>query len=746
MSTLLDIQQLSVDFRTRRGTIHAIRDVTLSIGAGETVCLVGESGSGKTVTSKAIMRLIDHEHGRITGGSLRLGGTDLASLTEAELRRYRGKKMAMVFQEPMAAFDPVFTIGQQIEETILQHERVSKREARDRAARLLGRVGIPEPELRLKQYPGELSGGMLQRAMIAMALSCGPDLLIADEPTTALDVTIQAQILRLLKDLQQEFGMSILLITHDLGIAADMADRIVVMYAGEIVEEAPAADLFALPRHPYTRGLLRSVATLETVRGSKLHAIEGSIPNLAALPDGCRFHPRCPFANERCTQETPSLAGDEGWKTACWRSEELVQRKDWLGEAAEAASGAVSEAVSSKVSGADSGAVSEAVSETVSEAVSGTVSSAVSEAAFKASKAVPGEASQPRWADISYGIDEMTIKNSMDNQNPKHDPFVESPDVLFAVENLRKYYPVQGESFGRKKLIRAVDDVSFTIRRRETFGLVGESGSGKSTLGRLLLQLERATEGKVLFEGEDLTKLGGTALRRARRHMQTIFQDPYGSLDPRWKIGDSIAEPLLVQHHLPATAVQKRVHELLGLVGLDPSWADRYPHEFSGGQRQRIGIARAIALNPRFILADEAVSALDVSVQAQIMNLLQDLQQRLGLTYLFIAHGLQVVRHLSDRIGVLYLGKLVEIAPSESLFLRPAHPYTRALIDSIPQRTSGGFRQTGGIEGEIPSPANPPSGCRFHTRCPLATARCREEEPQLLVLESGHYAACHHPL
>ncbi|SEL93698.1 peptide/nickel transport system ATP-binding protein [Paenibacillus sp. cl141a] len=697
MSTLLDIQQLSVDFRTQRGTIHAIRDVTLSIGAGETVCLVGESGSGKTVTSKAIMRLIDHENGRITGGSLRLGGTDLAGLTETELRRYRGKKMAMVFQEPMAAFDPVFTIGRQIEETILQHERVSKREARDRAASLLARVGIPEPELRLKQYPGELSGGMLQRAMIAMALSCGPDLLIADEPTTALDVTIQAQILRLLKDLQQEFGMSILLITHDLGIAADMADRIVVMYAGEIVEEAPAAELFTLPHHPYTRGLLRSVATLDTVRGSKLHSIEGSIPNLAALPDGCRFHPRCPFVSERCRQETPSMSGDESRRTACWHSEELVQRKDWLAEATEVDSEVVSEAI-------------------------------------------PRGAMEALGADEGIGVEMDTNLNRSDNSPDQE------PDVLFTVENLRKYYPVQGGGFGGKKLIRAVDDVTFTIRRKETFGLVGESGSGKSTLGRVLLQLERATEGRVLFEGEDLTKLGGTALRRARRHMQTIFQDPYGSLDPRWKIGDSIAEPLLVHRHLPASAVQERVHELLGLVGLDPSWAERYPHEFSGGQRQRIGIARAIALNPRFILADEAVSALDVSVQAQIMNLLQDLQQKLGLTYLFIAHGLQVVRHLSDRIGVMYLGKLVEIAPSESLFLRPAHPYTRALIDSIPRGAPGGSQPTGGIEGEIPSPSNPPSGCRFHTRCPLATSRCREEEPQLLILESGHYAACHHPL
>ncbi|GAE09461.1 oligopeptide transport ATP-binding protein OppF [Paenibacillus sp. JCM 10914] len=546
MGNLLDIQQLSVDFRTQRGTIQAIRDVTLAIGAGETVCLVGESGSGKTVTSKAIMRLIDHEQGQITGGSLTLGGTDLTGLTEAELRRYRGKKMAMVFQEPMAAFDPVFTIGQQIQETILQHERVSKREARDRAASLLARVGIPEPELRLKQYPGELSGGMLQRAMIAMALSCGPDLLIADEPTTALDVTIQAQILRLLKDLQHEFGMSILLITHDLSIAADMADRIVVMYAGEIVEEAPAAELFTLPRHPYTRGLLRSVATLDTVRGSKLHSIEGSIPNLAALPEGCRFHPRCPFASKRCSQEVPSLLGDEGRKAACWHSEELVQRTDWL------AAGAA----------------------------------AVSEAA-------PGEASQALSADADLGVADTNTKNVL---------LGEDPEVLFAVENLRKYYPVQGGGFGARRQIRAVDDVTFTIRRRETFGLVGESGSGKSTLGRVLLQMERATEGRVLFEGEDLTKLGGKKLRQARRHMQTIFQDPYGSLDPRWKIGDSIAEPLLAHRHLPASAVQERVHELLGLVGLDPSWGERYPHEFSGGQRQRIGIARAIALNPLFIL------------------------------------------------------------------------------------------------------------------------------------------------
>ena len=325
----------------------------------------------------------------------------------------------------------------------------------------------------------------------------------------------------------------------------------------------------------------------------------------------------------------------------------------------------------------------------------------------------------------------------------------EAADALFTVDHLKKYYPVHGGGIGKaKKLIRAVDDVSFTIRKRETFGLVGESGSGKSTLGRVLLQMERATAGTVLFDGKDLTNLGGRELRAARQHMQTIFQDPYGSLDPRWKIGDSIAEPLKVhgQGQRSPADISRRVSELLELVGLDPSWAQRYPHEFSGGQRQRIGIARAIALNPRFILADEAVSALDVSVQAQIINLLQDLQQKLGLTYLFIAHGLQVVRHLSDRIGVMYLGKLVEIAPSESLFLAPAHPYTQALIEAIPQTTPRQGQPAGSLEGEIPSPANPPSGCRFHTRCPFATDRCRQEEPALRQLDSGHHAACHYAL
>lgn len=678
METLLDVRELSVDFHTKNGSLKAIVNVTFSIQPGETVCLVGESGSGKTVTSKAIMRLIEHERGLITGGNILLKQRDVTALPETELRKLRGKRVAMIFQEPMAAFDPVFTIGQQIAETILRHERIGRREAWTRGTALLERVGIPEPAIRMKQYPGELSGGMLQRAMIAMALSCNPELLIADEPTTALDVTIQAQILQLLQELKREYGMSILLITHDLGIAAEMADRVVVMYAGRIVEQGPTSELFARPRHPYTRGLLKSIAPIDGIRGSRLFSIRGSIPSLTSLPSGCLFHPRCEFASDRCRVEAPPLVSSGNGEVACWHAEQLDDEE------------------------------------------------------VSADREIRNTANS-KDKDITV----LSVR----------DTNISVPETLFEVEHLHKYYPVKGQGLtAARTFIRAVDDVSFSIRRNETFGLVGESGSGKSTLGRVLLQMEPATSGHVRFQGEEITGLGNARLRSRRREMQIIFQDPYGSLNPRWTVGDSIAEPLKVHGVMGAADRRRRTEELLQLVGLDPASGSKYPHEFSGGQRQRIGIARAIALNPSFILADEAVSALDVSVQAQIINLLQQLRQQMGLTFLFIAHGLQIVRHISDRIGVMYLGKLVEIAPSDELFRRPAHPYTKLLIDSIPQPVPGERRISSAIKGEIPSPANPPGGCRFHTRCPLATAKCREEQPELRSLDKEHYAACHYPL
>lgn len=690
MSQLLTMEHLTVDFKTKRGLLRAITDVSLHIAPGETVCLVGESGSGKTITSKAIMRLIDYENGVIAGGSMRLGDADLVAMPEKELRALRGKRMAMVFQEPMAAFDPIFTIGSQITEVIERHKRGKKNAAWERAVHLLRRVGIPEPEARMKQYPGELSGGMLQRAMIAMALACGPELLIADEPTTALDVTIQAQILHLLQELKEEFNMGILLVTHDMGIAAEMADRIIVMYAGQVVEQATAAELFGQPYHPYTRGLLQSITTMDSDRSTKLHSIEGSIPSLSELPSGCRFHPRCSYRADRCRSESPPLLALGKRLTACWHAEQLVQSAEWAAGTSTSASTSTSTSTSA-----------------------------------------------------------VKLTDALGIESPLGSPHEagQQGGNLFEISGLSKFYPIQRGLLHRSgPQIRAVDNVTFSIKKGETFGLVGESGSGKSTLGRVILQLEQATAGSVKFQGRELTGQSSSELRQARRNMQIVFQDPYGSVNPRWRIGDIIGEPLRVHDKSGSKERKARVEELMELVGLKADWYSRYPHEFSGGQRQRIGIARAIALNPSFILADEAVSALDVSVQAQIVNLMQHLQQKMNLTYLFIAHGLNIVRHISDRIGVMYLGKLVEIAPSEELFLRPAHPYTQGLIASIPQPGPGRTRTFRAIEGEIPSPANPPSGCRFHTRCPMATERCREAEPELQLIGSEHYAACHYVL
>jgi peptide/nickel transport system ATP-binding protein len=678
LKQLLKINQLSVDFRTANGRLNAINNVSLEVGIGEIVALVGESGSGKTITSLSIMRLIDYDNGQITQGEIILNNQSLAGLSQKEIGELRGKKIAMIFQEPMTALDPVFSIGLQITEVIVRHKRVSKAQAWDEAVSLLQRVGIPEPELRMKQYPYELSGGMRQRAMIAIALACGPELLIADEPTTALDVTIQAQILNLLKELRAEFNMSILLITHDLGIAAEMADRVVVMYAGKVVEQASVHQLFEQPTHPYSQGLLQSIVTMDSDRSTRLYTIQGSIPSLSNLPVGCRFHPRCPHATDLCRSEEPPLLKLHGREVACWHAEDLLEKNS----------------------------------------------------AFSAEMQVQSnlEIREPH-----------SITETSKEWNADH--------TLIEVKSVKKYFPIGHGLFNRNKgSILAVDDVSFQIGRGEAFGLVGESGCGKSTLGRVLLQLEKATSGEVWFQGQDLLHLNGKQLKEARREMQAVFQDPYGSINPRWKVGDIIGEPLWVHDSLRGKAKREKVENIMQLVGLNPTWYDRLPHEFSGGQRQRIGIARAISLNPKFILADEAVSALDVSVQSQIINLMQELQGSLGLAYLFIAHGLNIVRHISNRIGVMYLGKLVEIAPTDELFKHPAHHYTRALIAAIPVPNPNRRKEFIPLEGEMPSPANPPSGCRFHTRCPAATARCKEEIPELLPVSQGHWAACHYPV
>lgn len=661
--TRLEIAGLSVALQGRGARLEALDAIDLTIGAGEAVCLVGESGSGKTVTALSVLRLIDYAGGAITSGEIRFDGRDLARRTQEEMSALRGRRIGVVLQDPMTTFDPLFTIGSQITEAIRRHRRVGAAEALRDAIALLRRTRIADPELRIDHLPHQLSGGMRQRAAIAMALACGPDLLIADEPTTALDVTIQAQILRLLRKLQSETGMSLLLITHDLGVAAEIADRIVVMYAGRIVEDAPAVELFARPGHPYSRGLLRSIIGEAAPSRAPLPAIPGGIPGLAALPTGCRFHPRCPMSSWRCSVETPPLVETGAARVACWHPHEESPR-------------------------------------------------------LAASVAEPA----PRKAVL---------------------PASAAP--LIEAVALGRHYPIGSARPGaRRASLRAVEDVSLAIARGETFGLVGESGSGKSTLGRLLLRLERPNAGRVAFDGVDLARLGGRSLRQMRRDMQMIFQNPHGSVDPRWTVGEIIAEPLATHERGSEAERRDKVAALLAEVGLDPSLASSHPHRLSGGQCQRVAIARAIALRPRFIVADEAVSALDVSVRAQIVNLLQELKERLGLTMLFIGHGLDVVRHLSDRIGVMYLGRLVESGPADALFRHPAHPYTKALLAAIPKldpRLRGGLAP---IEGELPSSVSPPSGCAFHARCPAATARCREATPTLVPMdEELRSVACH---
>jgi peptide/nickel transport system ATP-binding protein len=577
----------------------------------------------------------------------------------------------MIFQEPMTSLNPVLTIGYQIMEPLTIHLGMNEAQARARAAELMRLVGISDGERRLNQYPHQFSGGMRQRVMIAIGLACNPKLLIADEPTTALDVTIQAQILQLMKDLSRELGIAMIIITHNLGVVARYADRVNVMYAARMVEQGTAEDVFARPRHPYTIGLMRSVPRLDRPRDSKLQTIEGLPPNLLDPPPGCRFAPRCAARIEACTADVPPLAEVEaGHRSACIRARELVER-----------------------------------------------------------------------GPQGIGLPEPQQAPPATFKGAGGEPLVE-------VRGLTKHFVVSRGSrlLGEAPaVVRAVNDVDFTIAPGQTLGLVGESGCGKTTVGRLILRLEEATSGEVLFERENVNEAGRQALKRLRRKIQVIFQDPYSSLNPRMTVGQIIGEPLLV-HGLADNrkAARARVAELLDQVGLFPYMADRYPHELSGGQRQRVGIARALAMEPRFIVCDEPVSALDVSIQAQIINLLEDLQDRLELTYLFIAHDLAVVRHISDRVVVMYLGRVMEVAEREELYRNPRHPYTRALLSAapVPDPVAERAREHVIIPGEVPSPLNPPSGCVFRTRCPLATEECSVAVPELRRLGEDHHAAC----
>ena len=680
MSPVLEIKDLSTHIQLTRSVVQAVGDVSLHIEAGETLGLVGESGCGKSMTGLSIMGLLP-PGGHIVGGSVKLTDRELVGLSDADLRRIRGNEIAMIFQDPLTSLDPTKTIGYQVAEPVRLHRGVSKAAALDRAAEVLGLVGLPKPKERLTDYPHQPSGGLRQRVMIAMALSCEPKLLIADEPTTALDVTIQAQILKLLDDLKSRLGMAMLLITHDMGVIAGHADRVNVMYAGRIVETAVTDSLFSQMHHPYTQALLASIPRLDQEASQRLLNIPGLPPDLSSPPAGCRFAARCSRATDKCTAEEPPLTGETGDHLfACWHP------------------------------------------------VDGPFVAEASNGSKKATMLT-----KPREApDAQTGPGQVL-----------------SGQTLLEIRDLVKEYPVTSGLLQRRAgAVHAVSGVSFSVNAGETFGLVGESGCGKTTIGKMIVALERPNAGSVVLGGRDVSALKGGELRRNRKDLQLMFQDPYSSLDPRMRVGAIIREPLSIQHIGSGADQQQRVYELLDEVGLPRNSVERYPHEFSGGQRQRIGLARALTLNPRVIVADEPVSALDVSIRAQVLNLMKRLQADHDLTYIVISHDMAVVKYMASRIGVMYLGKLVEVGSGDDIYLRAAHPYTAGLIATIPvpEPEIARARRGAGIVGELPSPINPPSGCRFRTRCPFAQEVCAAEEPQLRSFGNGHVAACHFPL
>jgi peptide/nickel transport system ATP-binding protein len=676
VTALLKIDGLRTHIQLKQGVVRAVDGVTLHVDEGETLGVVGESGCGKTMTALSIMNLLP-VGGRIVDGTITLGGRVITNFNAEAMRKVRGNEVGMIFQDPLSSLNPTLTVGKQIAEAVLLHREVSKKEAYDRAVEVLDLVGLPRARERVDEYPHQFSGGMRQRVMIAMALACEPRLLIADEPTTALDVTIQKQILELIDNLKQRLGMSVILVTHDLGVIAGRADRVAVMYAGRIVETTQTAALYVNPRHPYTEALFHALPENSAETRQRLYSIPGAPPDLVNPPIGCRFAPRCRYATDRCRAEDPVLAGETTAHTyACIYP---------VGQAELTIGG----------------------------------------------RLVVAEAAEPE--DVAAVTGEKI------------------GEVVLSARGLVKDFPVTRGALLQRRIgsVSAVAGVSFEIRRGETLGLVGESGCGKTTVGRMLVGLEKPTAGMIRFGGKDLAKSSGRDYRRERREIQYMFQDSYASLDPRMRAGTILREPLIVQGMGSRKDQVAKVKEMLGHVGLPASAVERYPHEFSGGQRQRLGFARALMLNPQLIIADEPVSALDVSIQAQVLNMMRDLQRELGLTYLFISHDLAVVRYLSNHIGVMYLGKLVEIGAADEVYLRPAHPYTKGLIESAPTADPEVERAKihEGVTGELPSAIHPPSGCRFRTRCPLAQEICSIVEPELRphgVFD--HLAACHFPL
>ena len=672
---VVSVQNLGIAYETRKGDIHAVKDVSFDIYQGETVGIVGESGCGKSTMAYGLVNYLGR-NGKIVKGDIIFQGESLVGRSPEELRKLRGDRIAMVFQDPMTSLNPVLTIGAQMKEVLTVHRGMTDSEAHQRCVQMLGQVNMPDPAKVMERYPHQISGGQQQRVVVGMAMLNNPAMLLMDEPTTALDVTVEAAVLDLVNVLRDSFDTAILLISHNMGIIARVSDRVGVMYAGELIEMATAEEIFASPSHPYTQGLIRCLPKLGRGKeDSVLYPIRGRVPSPSNLPPGCLFAPRCDYFQKRCDGEKPllrQLGGEH--QVRCHFSEE-IHAAEWT----------------------------------------------------------PPPGLVPIFEE-SEG-DKMA-------------------DTLLTVNQLQTYYPHGGGflGFGEKEYVKAVDGVSFDVFKGKTLGVVGESGCGKSTLIKTLIGLESKTGGEATFNGTNIGQKVSQRDMATIQELQMVFQNPDSTMNPSYSVGRQIERPLRRFGTVPPDQIREEVVRLLRAVKLDEYYYDRLPRQLSGGEKQRVGIARALAGRPDLVLCDEPVSALDVSVQAAVINLLLEIQKEYGTTMIFIAHDLSVVRFFSDYIAVMYLGQIVEIGPADAIYAPPYHPYTEALLSAVPIPDPAAEQKHIRLEGTVPSPLNPPSGCRFHTRCPRRALLpnngeiCTKEVPPWQDGGDGHRIFCHIPI
>jgi peptide/nickel transport system ATP-binding protein len=682
---VLEVTNLAIAYKVRGGEIEAVQDVSFAIQRGESHGIVGESGCGKSTVAWSIVNFLG-QNGYVKRGSIKFMGEELVGQSAAALRELRGDRIAMVYQDPMQALNPSMRLGDQMKEVLTFHRQISDREAADRCIEMLERVHMPDPQSVMRRYPHQISGGQQQRVVIAMALLNNPALLIMDEPTTALDVTVEAAVLDLIGELRREFDTAIMYISHNLGVVARVCNQVGVMYAGEMVERASVAEIFADPQHPYTQGLIRCVPKLGADKGSSLlYPIPGRVPPPNQRPSGCVFAPRCDYVQQRCWDERPQLRQlPNGTWARCHFAEE-IDPTAWT-------------------------------------------------------------PANPDEAPVQHGLNKG---NGRGNGNG---------EVLLHLEHLQKYYPGQGSGLAdmvglrKPRYVKAVEDATFSVRRGSTLGIVGESGCGKSTLIKTIIGLEDATAGKAEFMGFDVTEELQARDLKLIQELQMVFQNPDSTMNPAYTVGQQIARPMIRFGTVPRNQVRAEVIRLLESMRLSAAYYDRLPRQLSGGEKQRVGIARALASHPDLVLCDEPVSALDVSVQAAILNLLIQVQQEYGTTMVFIAHDLSVVRFFSDNIAVMYLGQVMEIGPAEQIYQPPYHPYTEALLSAVPIPDPTAEQRRIRLEGAVPSALNPPSGCRFNTRCPRRRLLpdggkiCETETPPWRDAGDGHRIFCHIPL